>query len=89
MRTNGGVFDNAIHSFKVDELNEEIRMDAGLILLIWQDDWQGVFLWAHCLQLEQLTEEDCLYRIADNFKSFFEMLVEHFMGKKNVIILKN
>lgn len=49
-------------------------INAGLILLIWQDDWKGVFLWDHCLELEQSTEEDCLYRIADRFDLFFDSL---------------
>ena len=49
-------------------------INAGLILLIWQDDWKGVFLWDHCLELEQSTEEDCLYRISDNFDLFFNSL---------------
>ena len=33
-----------------------------------------VFLWDHCLELEQSTEEDCLYRISDNFDLFFNSL---------------
>ena len=48
---------------------------AGLILLIWQEDWKGIFLWDHCLQLEQSTEEDCLYRICGSFKLFWEMIM--------------
>ena len=36
--------------------------------------WKGVFLWDHCLELEQSTEEDCLYRISDNFDLFFNSL---------------
>ena len=49
-----------------EELPEETiiignSINAGLILLIWQDDWKGVFLWDHGLELEQSTEEDCLY----------------------------
>lgn len=47
---------------------------VGLILLIWQDNIKGIFLWDHCLALEQSTEEECLYKIADNFDAFFEML---------------
>lgn len=62
-----------------EELPEETiiignSINAGLILLIWQDDWKGVFLWDHCLELEQSTEEDCLYRISDNFDLFFNSL---------------
>ena len=39
-------------------------INAGLIILIWQEDWQGVFLWDHCLNLEQSTEEDCLIEMS-------------------------
>lgn len=46
-------------------------INCGLILLIWEDDWKGIFLWDHCLELEQSTEEDCLYRISDSFEVFF------------------
>ena len=53
-------------------------INAGLILLIWQDDWQGIFLWDHCLELEQSTEEDCLYRIADTFEMFLNSLRYNF-----------
>ena len=49
-------------------------INAGLILLIWQDDWKGIFLWDHCLDLEQSTEEDCLYRIANAFNLFYASL---------------
>ena len=49
-------------------------INAGLILLIWQDDWKGIFLWDHCLDLEQSTQDDCLYRIADEFNLFYESL---------------
>lgn len=49
-------------------------INSGLILLIWQDDWKGIFLWDHCLELEQSTEDDCLYRIADRFDLFFNSL---------------
>ena len=49
-------------------------ISSGLILLIWQDDWKGIFLWDHCLELEQSTEEDCLYRIVDQFDLFFNSL---------------
>ncbi len=49
-------------------------INAGLILLIWQDDWKGIFLWDHCLDLKQSTEEDCLYRIADQFNLFYVSL---------------
>lgn len=47
---------------------------AGLIVLTWQEDWRGVFLWDNALVLESSTEEDCLYRIADSFKEFQKML---------------
>lgn len=47
---------------------------AGLLVLIWQDDWQGVFLWDSALVLKTSTEEKCLYRIADSFKEFQKML---------------
>lgn len=49
-------------------------INAGLILLIWQDDWKGIFLWDHCLEREQSTEE-CLYQIADRFDSFYASLL--------------
>ena len=49
-------------------------INAGLILLIWQDDWKGIFLWDHCLDLEQSTQDDCLYRIADEFALFCSSL---------------
>ena len=66
-----------------DEYSEELlentiiignSINAGLILLIWQEHWKGIFLWDHCLELEQSTEEDCLYRIADQFNLFFDSL---------------
>lgn len=50
-------------------------INAGLILLIWQDDWKGIFLWDNCLELEQSTEEECLYQIADRFGSFYASLL--------------
>lgn len=110
LNTNGGHFDEEIHTFWVEELQQNIGIDvlfglnqvrslclndwydeysedllentiiigdsinSGLILLIWQDDWKGIFLWDHCLELEQSTEEDCLYRIADQFDLFFDSL---------------
>lgn len=46
----------------------------GLILLIWQKDWKGIYLWDHCLELENSTEEYCIYKIADNFESFFRSI---------------
>ena len=49
-------------------------INAGLILLIWEDDWKGIFLWDYCLELEQSTEEDCLYRISDCFEAFLNSL---------------
>lgn len=49
-------------------------INAGLILLIWQEDWKGVFLWDNCLELEQSTEEDCLYQIANAFDLFYTSL---------------
>ena len=49
-------------------------INAGLILLIWQEEWKGVFLWDHCLELEQSTEEDCLYLISDTFEEFLNAL---------------
>ena len=63
----------------VDELPENAiiignSINAGLILLIWQIDWKGVFLWDLSLDLEQSTEENCLYRIADNFNQFYSSL---------------
>ena len=49
-------------------------INAGLILLIWQTDWKGIFLWDHCMDLEQSTQDDCLYRIADAFNLFYGSL---------------
>ena len=62
-----------------DELPEKTiiignSINAGLIVLIWQVDWKGIFLWDHCLELEQSTEEDCLYRVADDFGLFYDMI---------------
>ncbi len=110
INTNGGQFIDELHTFWVEELKQDIGIDAlfgfdnlrslcltnwykeyiedlpentiiignsisaGLILLIWQDDWKGIFLWDHCLDLEQSTEEDCLYRIADEFTLFYTSL---------------
>ena len=110
VNTNGGQFVNELHTFWVEELKQDIGIDAlfgfdnvrslcltswyqeyiedlpestiiignsiiaGLILLIWQDDWKGIFLWDHCLDLELSTEEDCLYRIADQFNLFYRLL---------------
>ena len=47
---------------------------CGLLVLIWQEDWQGVFLWDSALALETSTEEDCLYRISDSFKEFRKLI---------------
>lgn len=63
----------------VDDLPENTiiignSINAGLILLIWQNDWKGIFLWDLSLDLEQSTEENCLYRIADNFNQFYSSL---------------
>lgn len=71
---------NSWHNEYSEELPENTiiignTINAGLILLIWQDDWKGVFLWDHCLELEQSTEEDCLYRISDSFELFLNLLL--------------
>lgn len=50
-------------------------MGAGLILLVWEDGLKGIFLWDHAIVLEESTEEDCVYKIADDFKSFLDLLV--------------
>ena len=110
LKTNGGIFEETIPLFMIDQVCEEIGVEVlfglqnaegldleswfseyqdelveyvavigdtwgvGLILLICQDDIKGIFLWDHCLELEQSTEEDCLYKIADDFETFFKML---------------
>ena len=51
-------------------------MGVGLIVMIWEDDWKGIFLWDHALELEESTEDDCLYRIADDFDSFLKTLMK-------------
>lgn len=70
---------NSWHNEYDEELPENTiiignSINAGLILLICQEDWKGIFLWDHCLNLEQSTEEDCLYRISDSFELFFNSL---------------
>ena len=47
---------------------------CGVFVLIWQEDWKGVFLWDRALVLENSTEEECLYRITDNFDEFIKKL---------------
>lgn len=63
-----------------DELPEECVIIgssvAGELLLFWEDGRTGVYLWDHCLELDQSTEEECLYRIAGSFSEFFDSLKE-------------
>ncbi len=52
-------------------------INAGLILLIWKEHVKGIFLWDHCLELEQSTPEECLYKIAGSFEEFINSLRKH------------
>lgn len=86
LNTNGGCFEDELHTFWVEELKENIGIDVlfgfnqerSLSLSTWyneyREDLKGIFLWDHCLELEQSTEEDCLYRIADSFEEFLSKM---------------
>jgi len=49
-------------------------VNAGLLLLVWQDDWKGIYLWDNCLEFEQSTEEECIYKISDRFDTFMDSM---------------
>ena len=47
---------------------------AGLIILIWDENAKGVYLWDDSLELEQSTEECCTYKITETFEDFMNLL---------------
>jgi len=50
-------------------------LGTGLIVMIMAEDMKGIFLWDHCFELETSTEDNCIYKIADDFESFLEMVM--------------
>lgn len=62
-----------------DDLLEDMiiighTMETGLLLLIHQEDWKGIYFWDHCIDYEESTEEECIYKIADSFDDFIKGL---------------
>ena len=58
-----------------DELLEEMiiighAIESGIILLINQEDWKGIYFWDSALDYEQSTEDDCIYKISTHLDSF-------------------
>ena len=51
-----------------------VTLGAGLIIMSCQKEYEGVYLWDDAVELPASTEEECVYRIADNFTSFLEMV---------------
>lgn len=49
-------------------------METGIILLINQNDWKGIYLWDNCLDYDESTEEECIYKISDSFDEFINGL---------------
>lgn len=62
-----------------DELLENMLIighatGSGLVLLVNQEDWKGVYFWDNCLDYENSTEDECMYFIAKTFKDFLNGL---------------
>jgi hypothetical protein len=62
-----------------DELLENMLIighatGSGLILLVNQEDWKGVYFWDNCLDYENSTEDECMYFVAKSFKEFINGL---------------
>lgn len=47
---------------------------AGMIVLINDDDSEGVYYWDHSFHFAQSSEEKNIYKIADSFKDFIDIL---------------
>ena len=47
---------------------------TGLLLLVNQEDWKGVYFWDDCVEYETSTEEACMYFVADTFTEFLDSL---------------
>lgn len=47
---------------------------AGMIVLINDEDFKGVYYWDHTFYFEQSSEEENIYKIADSFKHFIQGL---------------
>lgn len=48
--------------------------EAGLLLLVNQDDLKGVYFWDAAQEYEISTEEECIHKVADSFGQFWEGL---------------
>lgn len=62
-----------------DELSENMLIighatGSGLLLLINQRDWKGVYFWDNCLDYENSTQDECMYFVAKTFKDFLNGL---------------
>ncbi|MGD6793096.1 SMI1/KNR4 family protein [Metabacillus indicus] len=49
---------------------------SGIILLINDSDFKGVYYWDHSFDFPQSNEEENTYKIADSFEGFLNMLTE-------------
>lgn len=47
---------------------------AGMIVLINDDDFQGIYYWDHSFYFSQSSDEKNIYKIADSFKDFIDGL---------------
>lgn len=48
--------------------------EAGLLLLVNQEDLKGIYFWDVALEYEISTEEECIHKVADSFSEFWEGL---------------
>ncbi|WP_024291031.1 SMI1/KNR4 family protein [Lacrimispora indolis] len=67
-----------------DELLENMLIighatGSGLVLLVNQEDWKGIYFWDNCLDYENSTEDECMYFVA---KTFIEFLNGLFLYKE-------
>lgn len=64
--------------FKCDLLDDMIiighAIETGMLLLVNQEDWKGIYFWDDALDYEQSTEEECIYKVADSFEEFMSIL---------------
>ncbi|UZQ51671.1 SMI1/KNR4 family protein [Clostridium kluyveri] len=49
-------------------------LGAGMIVLINDDDYEGVYYWDHSFHFAQSSEEENIYKVADSFKAFIDGL---------------
>jgi hypothetical protein len=49
-------------------------MGSGMILLVNQNDWKGIYFWDNALDYKNSTEDECLYKIAGTFSEFLNGL---------------